>query len=229
MSSTPKDKIINIKVKGEDKPWLPAHEAITWFRDDYPGAQSRITTRIEDWDLKIVLAEIWIRSEDGVMELVSTARSMGDGVKSLEKLETSAIRRALAYLGYGTTAAMSYDDHPEEELTPEERARIAKVNHDQTPEDKQRVRQNMGSGPGPRRIDTSVNNDGAGAGDNTIIHFAPGFDSAYFYSAISDRFNGMRHRDNALAKMFREGLLNDEMDAESAIESVYRKYPDGAK
>lgn len=212
-----KPEIIEIlnKKTGEKKPFLPAHDAITWFRTDYPGLQSRIATRIEDIEKKIILCEIYIRDDDGQYALVSTARSAGDGDRSLEKLETAAIRRALAYLGYGTVAAMA-EDSGNAALTAEEAANVAAQTAKTTPDEKRAM---MGNG-GQKRY-----NSQSDSYQSTSIQFTnPEFDGSYFYSTISPLFKAIKHRDNALAKMFREGLLKADMEADDAIKAVFDKY-----
>ena len=216
----PKDRVTTINIKGTEKPWLPAHEAITWFREEHPGATSRISTRIEDWELKIVVAEIYLRSDEGEMVLVSTARSMGDGTRSLERLETSAIRRALAYLGYGTVAAMADDGEGKmasSGMTPEEQAQVSQAVHGRTPEEKARTRKNLGSGTHPRRI------GGPEEPRATAPVFGIDFDVAYFNSGIAECFDNFRHRDNAVAKMLREGDLTEDMGEDEAISIVRAK------
>lgn len=221
-SPAPKDRVIEIKVGGEKKPWLPAHEAITWFREEYPGAQSRISTRIEQIEGmggNIVLAEVFIRNDEGKMELVSTARKMSDGKSSLEKMETAAIRRALAYLGYGTVAAMSDDG---DGLSPEERARVEQVLHDQTPAQKEAVKKALGTGSEPRRLGGQPPTNGSSALDEYT--FDADFDFAYFDSIVSGVFKHDQHKKNAIQKMFREGDLRTDMGADAAIAAVFSKY-----
>ncbi|NIN36620.1 MAG: hypothetical protein GTO60_16615 [Gammaproteobacteria bacterium] len=92
------------EIKG--KPYLGAHEAITWFRSEHPLPTSRIIPMVIDAEHSIVRCEIYI---DDVM--VSAADVRGDGQKSLEKLETNAVRRALAFAGYGTISALANEDN----------------------------------------------------------------------------------------------------------------------
>lgn len=217
-----KDKVETINFKGVDKPFLPAHEAITWFRTEYPGAQARINTRIEQVEgmsNNIVLAEIWIRADDGKMELVSTARKMGDGTSSLEMLETKAIRRALAFLGYGTVAAMAADEGADRGLSEGEQAQVAASLQGQSVDD---MKKNL-TGSGPRRIDTGKNNGAA------YPRFDTGFDYAYFESVVTEVFKNIPHRNNALKKMFKENELAPDMDPDGAIAAVFAKYGEGKK
>lgn len=220
--TTIKDKLTKIDIKNKDgkviaqQPWLPAHEAIVWFRNDYPGATGRICTRIEDPERSMILAEVWVRNDDGKMELVSTARVMGDGRKSIEKLETAAIRRALAYFGYGTTAAMAEDDPKSGQLSPEEEAQVAASLRGKTVED---FKRDLGSGPS-RRL------GGEPSSKSEKVEFTfPGFDHQYVYSVIDPLFSGgYKHRDNALAKLVREGVLHLEMSEDTVIAAVFEKY-----
>lgn len=92
----------------QGKPYLGAHDAIAWFRTEFPLPRSQIIVYIDDLENSVVRCEITV---DNV--LVSTADVRGDGTKSLEKLETAAVRRALAYAGYGTVSAIAQEDNPD--------------------------------------------------------------------------------------------------------------------
>jgi hypothetical protein len=220
MSNNPKDSLIEI----QNRPFLPAHEAITWFRRDYPGAQGRINTRIEQVDgfPNFVLAEIWVNDGNGKMELVATARKTSDGKSTLEKLETGAIRRALANFGYGTVAAMAYDDDPHDTMSAQESAQVAVATKDLT--GKQAIKNLNGEQTKTRKFETK---DSPTSPPPTFT--APDFDLAYFDGTVADLFSGKKHQDNAVAKMFREGDLTPDMDADSAIEAVMAKYKDRAE
>ncbi|HEU4344264.1 MAG TPA: hypothetical protein VFU31_22120 [Candidatus Binatia bacterium] len=136
----PKDRLIKISAKGgKEQPYLQAHDAILWFRTDYPAPEGRILTFV-DIPNRIVRAEIYLGDA-----LIATGHSLGDGSKSLEKLETNAIRRALANAGYGTVAALAEEDSD---------ARVAMAAHEIPTE---AVRERLGSGGG-RRIEGEVNN-----------------------------------------------------------------------
>lgn len=124
------------------KPYLGAHEAIYWFTVEHPAPEGRIITSI-DFDHKAVRAEIYVGDV-----LVATGHSIGDGNKSLEKLESAAVRRALANAGYGTIAAMAEVDDEDATKT-QARAAIA-ANEIPT----EVAREKMGSGK-TRKIDTS--------------------------------------------------------------------------
>ncbi len=55
-------KTIEIQGKGGGKqPYLPAHEAITWFRAEFPAPRSAIVL-LPNMETKIVRAEIYIDS-----------------------------------------------------------------------------------------------------------------------------------------------------------------------
>lgn len=130
--------------KGNDKkPFLGAHEAITWFTNDHPAPEGRILTFI-DFENKMVRAEIYVGDV-----LVATGHSIGDGTKSLEKLETGAVRRALANAGYGTAAALTHED--DDEIATQARAAVASHELDEAGVN---VREKLGSGKN-RKIDTS--------------------------------------------------------------------------
>lgn len=133
-------KIIEIKGRdGKQQPYLGAHEAITWFRADFPAPRSAIIPTVNT-ETKIVRAEIFI---DGV--LVSSADVMnteGSG-KSLEKLETAAIRRALAFLGYGTVGALAAESDGNSENEAGDQAKVAQARNKLN---SKKATQNLGSG-----------------------------------------------------------------------------------
>lgn len=118
-----------IKTKDGPKPYLKAHEAILWFRTKFPEPRSQIITHVFV-EHSLLRAEIYV---DGV--LVSTGHSKGDGNKSLEKLETNAVRRALANLGYGTTHAIADEENWTTPLDATSEARVALSLRDVTVED----------------------------------------------------------------------------------------------
>lgn len=123
------------------KQYLGAHEAIFWFTTEHPAPEGRIITHI-DFEHSCVRAEIYIGDT-----LVATGHSIGDGSKSLEKLETGAVRRALANAGYGTVAAMA-----EDEDAARTEARAAMAGKDMSVEDAKKA---LGNGkPDKRRIPT---------------------------------------------------------------------------
>lgn len=131
-----------IKVKDRDgkvvdrKPYLGAHDAVTWFKMDYPGSISSIIPKIIDLENKLVRAEVYV---SGVLIAAATVR--GDGQKSLEKLETAAVRRALAFAGYGTVAALAAEN--DEGLDASLQAEVAMALHDKAPE---QMREELGAG-----------------------------------------------------------------------------------
>lgn len=111
MTINPQDHIVQIerfdKQKGEkvSKPFLVAYGAIAWFREDFPLPRSRIIPMILDAEKSLVRCEIYV---DGVM--VSAADVKGGDGTSLEKLQTNAVRRALAFAGYGTITALAQEE-----------------------------------------------------------------------------------------------------------------------
>lgn len=102
------------------KQYLGAHEAIYWFTVEHPAPEGRIITHV-DFEHSCVRAEVYVNDA-----LVATGHSIGDGQKSLEKLETGAIRRALANAGYGTIAAMAEGDDEDAAKTQARAAMAAK-------------------------------------------------------------------------------------------------------
>jgi hypothetical protein len=141
----PRDFVTEIQTKHGLKPYLGAHEAIVWFRLENPAPKSQIIT-VPDFENSLVRAEIYL---DGV--LVSTAHSKGDGKKSLEKLETGAIRRALANLGYGTIAALASEIDGGSTLTENEQAEVAMASSQL---DIETSKQMLSPSGGKRRVNT---------------------------------------------------------------------------
>lgn len=148
MSNDYKPELIQIKNKktGEEKPYLGAHDAIAWFRNDFPLPQGQIVTTIIDLETSLLRCEIFV---DEV--LVASADVRGDGTKSLEKVQTNSVRRALAFAGYGTVSALAYDS--ESQLDETQQAQMA-MDMEQT--DKGAVRDSLGAG-GSRRVGKSNN------------------------------------------------------------------------
>lgn len=95
--------ITQIKSKeGGTKPYLNHGKATTWFYHDHPLPVGRIITNILTYEPLLVRAEIWISGE-----MVATGHADKDGnSNSLKKVESAAIRRALANAGYGTDQAL---------------------------------------------------------------------------------------------------------------------------
>lgn len=115
MTFKPEDHLKSIK----DKPYLGAHEAITWFYKEHPLPEGRIVPIIVDSKESLVRCEIYIGDV-----LVSAADVKGDGTKSLEKLQTNSVRRALAFAGYGTVAALAFDDTDDDSVQKQARASL---------------------------------------------------------------------------------------------------------
>lgn len=99
----PSDHIKEIKTKDGLKPYLDPRKATTWFYHDHPAPSGKIITNVIRMEPTILVrAEVWI---DG--ELVATGHADPDGNSTtLKKIESSAIRRALANAGYGTDQAV---------------------------------------------------------------------------------------------------------------------------
>jgi len=98
------------KIQGRD--YLGAHEAITWFRQDFPIPRSQIITFV-DVEARIIRAEIYVDtilvSTADVANPVDNDGNLTSDAKTLEKLQTSAVRRALAFAGYGTISALAHE------------------------------------------------------------------------------------------------------------------------
>lgn len=100
----PQDHLIKIKTKQGEKEFLKATSALNWFYDEHPLGDGRITTKIVNVDKLIICAEIWV---GGAVVATGHADPDGDTTKTLKKIETAAIRRALANAGYGTDQVLS--------------------------------------------------------------------------------------------------------------------------
>ena len=97
-----------MKVTGKD--YLPALVRIMWFRDDHPDW--RIITEIVNNDDEKALVKASIYNSEGI--LVSTAHKTQSRKQFpmgyVEKAETGAVGRALAYVGYGSLSEGDDDD-----------------------------------------------------------------------------------------------------------------------
>ena len=146
MTNDYKPEIIQIKNKktGEEKPFLCAHDAIDWFRREFPLPRGQIVTHIIDIEKSLLRCEIFV---DDI--LVASADVRGDGTKSLEKVQTNCVRRALAFAGYGTISALSYES--DSQLDESQQARLAM---DMEQMDKSSVRDSLGAS-GNRRVGKS--------------------------------------------------------------------------
>ncbi len=89
----------------DGKPYLNPRKATTWFYHDHPAPSGKIITNVVRMEPTILVrAEVWI---DG--EMVATGHADPDGKSNtLKKIESSAIRRALANAGYGTDQVVSH-------------------------------------------------------------------------------------------------------------------------
>jgi hypothetical protein len=149
---TPKTILIDVKDKKTGQvvakvPYLKAHDAILMFRTENPAPRSAIITHINA-ETRIVRAEIYL---DNI--LVSTGHTMGGQGSPVEKLETGAVRRALANLGYGTIAALAVENDEGYDLTASSDARVAMSLEDTTIEDnKQQLAPSGGLTGKERRI-----------------------------------------------------------------------------
>jgi hypothetical protein len=103
----PNEFIISLK----GKPYMPALPRVAWMRMEH--ADWGISTEILEWnkEQKWIVVKATITDESG--KLIST------GIKSqasarfldyIEKAETGAISRALAFAGYGTLQAADMND-----------------------------------------------------------------------------------------------------------------------
>ena len=95
----PSDHLVQIKTQDGLKPYLDPRKATTWFYHDNPPPSGKIITNVIRFEPTIVVrAEIWIGGE-----IVATGHADSEGKSNtLKKIESSAIRRALANAGYGT-------------------------------------------------------------------------------------------------------------------------------
>lgn len=125
----------------QGKPYLPAHNAIAWFRNDFPLPRGQIVTTIVDLETSLLRCEIFV---DGT--LVASADVRGDGKNSLEKVQTNSVRRALAFAGYGTVSALAHEG--DAQLDEAQQAQMAM---DMAQMDKPAVRNSLGAG-GDRRV-----------------------------------------------------------------------------
>lgn len=147
----PTNKLIKIRRKDKktgqitEKPWLPAYDAIDWFWADFPAPRGRILPLVIDLEKKFVRAEIYV---DG--QLIAAADVIGEADSTIEKLQTGAVRRALAFAGYGTTAAIGAESRGED-ISGQARAAMASK---KLTDDGVDVRKKLGSGV-TRKVDTS--------------------------------------------------------------------------
>jgi hypothetical protein len=177
------------------KQYLGAHEAIYWFRMDYPGNEGRIVTHV-DFEHNAVKAEVYIGDA-----LVSTGHSISDGKKSLEKLETSAVRRALANLGYGTIAALSQDDD-EDAIKTQAKAAMKVQQLKNEDADFEEI---LGAGQ-DRRVDTD--------GRKQLLRqqIVKAVDHPYYKNPS--------HINNAVSRLFKADLLHETMTLVQAVKIV---------
>jgi hypothetical protein len=94
----PSDHLVEIDTKQGKKPYLAPRHAITWFYIDHPLPEGRVTTTLISSEPLIMRAEVWI----GEAMVATGHANMEGNSNTLKKIESSAIRRALANAGYGT-------------------------------------------------------------------------------------------------------------------------------
>jgi len=99
----PADHLVKLKFKGKNgnevqQDFLKGTSALNWFYSEHPLGEGRIITDLVQIEPPIFRAEVWINDVK-----VATAHANPDGNSTtLKKIETVAIRRALANAGYGT-------------------------------------------------------------------------------------------------------------------------------
>lgn len=109
-----------LDMKGKD--YLQIAQRLVWFREELP--KWRIETEFFQLTEKYAIARATIRNESG--EIMATAHKREDAGHFgdfIEKAETGAIGRALAYVGYGTQFCA--DEVESSTLTLDEGSRIA--------------------------------------------------------------------------------------------------------
>ncbi len=91
------------------KPYLQVQHRIMWFREDHPAWTIRTTIIHTDQDASLVKAEIL--DEKGTLIANGHKTETKEGFADhLEKAESSAIGRALGFLGYGTAFALDLEE-----------------------------------------------------------------------------------------------------------------------
>lgn len=101
----PQDHFIAIK----GKQYLPVAARIAWFRQEHPDWT--ISTSFEVLSEKYAVATAVIMDPSGrLLASAHKQETVAGWADHLEKAETGAIGRALAYLGYGTLNAQELDE-----------------------------------------------------------------------------------------------------------------------
>lgn len=101
--STMPEYIAGMMMKLKNKDYLPVAARILWFRGDHPewGIEREIVEI--DHQANYAIVSVCIRNEDGrILSQATKREDKREFADYLEKAETGALGRALAYLGYGT-------------------------------------------------------------------------------------------------------------------------------
>lgn len=187
-----------MKLKGKD--YLEVKWRLVWFREEHPtGSITATPINIGD---KSALFQATVTDSNGAVAIAHGSETEKDFKDFIEKAETKAIGRALAWLGYGTQFAP--------ELTEGERLADAPVqfngrsrNPDPTPWQQQAPQGNRGSTP-------------AIASDKQL-NFIRGLWKQLGYVAIGE--DGKEHHDTASLDMYCEsnwGVALAQMSKEQA-------------
>lgn len=100
-----------LNLKGKD--YLQVAHRIVWFREEHPTWQ--ITTEIKQLDHEVAVVVAKIVNEDGAVLAMGSKLQTSKGFPGgyLEKAESGAVGRALAFLGYGTAFAQELEENEE--------------------------------------------------------------------------------------------------------------------
>lgn len=106
-------KIQTIPLQGKD--YAQVKDRVKEFRSDNPSGLIETTPTIQPNGQILFKARI-LKDKDKQTSAESTGHALGDntGVKAFEKLETIAVGRALAFLGYATDGEIASSDEMEE-------------------------------------------------------------------------------------------------------------------
>ncbi len=98
----PSDILTQINTKQGVKDYVGADAAVIWFYEDFPPPRGGIRTKLLNADPVIFKASVWV---DG--KLIATGHANPEGnSNTLKKVESAAVRRALANAGYSTKKAI---------------------------------------------------------------------------------------------------------------------------
>lgn len=96
------DILTQIKTQQGNKPYVNFRNAVLWFHKDHPLPEGRINTVQTSIEPTIFRAEVWIGDV-----CVATAHAGAEGnTTTLRKIESAAVRRALANAGYDADHAI---------------------------------------------------------------------------------------------------------------------------